>query len=1193
MTDLIEILLWLQAVTTPPANGYPPPHEAGFWLMFWIALAFQVVGELLRPKQKFDDAKPSSLGDFQFPTADQTRIIGKFWGTCKLEGPNTTWFGDLRSQPIIKKVKTGWFSSDRVKQGYRYYLGVQMVFALGYLDELIDFRIDNKSVLRNVETTPDYFRWVMNAPTLLDTDDPKNGVSGPVVVYRGTRTQVGNEYLTGQWNEPGGASGFRDVVYAVFEHCYLGNSDTPPPPALIGKSVPNPLGLTDGRHDIDGDANFANAIYETMTDTFWGMRMDPAEFDLASFVYAGNLLAAEAFGVSMMIDTPRSGRELVAELLRYIDGVVYKDPVTALWTLRLARDDYDVGTLRNFDNSNILPEGFEFSRTSWSETKNTTVVNYVDRSEDFNKLPVQWQDPANVFVRGGLIDMESHDFPGLSNKAAASVVAARLNKASSSPLARIQFKCLPRVGRSVRPADVLKITKPDRGLFGVIIRVLDVDYGTLEDPTVTVMCTEDIFAVNAMAYDPPADTGWIPVWAKTLPLQAARMMEVPYEMIDVEARYVMVLGVRGDFSTEGFEVWSGNSTDEMLRLTGKSSGTLAGGVLEAVYEVGVADDPVGFIVEDVKDETLLLSVTAAERQQGKNLLLVGDEIMAWQDATQLGGGRVAISNILRGVMDTVAVRHLAGSQVYFFNETVPRTDALPYPDDRTVLAMLPTYSGDFILPIAESNPVAVATNSRALRPNPPGRFRIGGVSNYQVGPQAGTVEITWSPRNKTLPGVLSQDDALTMDEGQAGVVVDITIRDADTGALLLHNADAYDPIATFRLSESRNVRVELRSIDFDGQLSLRAQVAEFAYTTTGGTNRLVVGRSPVFNPEGAVALEIVDGVVTIDCRYTDFTLALNQDATVEFVNVPQDHVVILQLTQMAPGGHDLILPANVQSISGVPYNATPVIGAVDLIGMATTSAGLSWDLKAEQPIPDSYDEYVVDITPNPADDSVITDGTTAAAPSVQVTAAVLSGGAPEVPALITWTRNDNNGGTDFLISDDAVTNPTFSIPAGTNAAPISTQQWRIDVQSPDGREAHDVVAVTLERVLMLDTIHLEDRTIVDARVPPREAEAGFHLDNDRNAYMIGGFGGTRVLYQWLPSGDAANYQVLASVVSGAIPTGPLDAYVGLETDRLWTISNGGGGNVSTVLQITIQDKATSTVHATAQVTLTAKNVESA
>ncbi len=48
--------------------------------------------------------KAAELGDFSAPTAEEGRPIPVVFGTVRITGPNVLWYGDLYSEPIIKRV---------------------------------------------------------------------------------------------------------------------------------------------------------------------------------------------------------------------------------------------------------------------------------------------------------------------------------------------------------------------------------------------------------------------------------------------------------------------------------------------------------------------------------------------------------------------------------------------------------------------------------------------------------------------------------------------------------------------------------------------------------------------------------------------------------------------------------------------------------------------------------------------------------------------------------------------------------------------------------------------------------------------------------------------------------------------------------------------------------------------------------
>lgn len=68
-----------------------------YYLAVLIVAAF--ISYALAPKPT--PPKPAALEDFDAPTAEEGRAIPVVFGTVWITGPNVTWYGDLRSTPII------------------------------------------------------------------------------------------------------------------------------------------------------------------------------------------------------------------------------------------------------------------------------------------------------------------------------------------------------------------------------------------------------------------------------------------------------------------------------------------------------------------------------------------------------------------------------------------------------------------------------------------------------------------------------------------------------------------------------------------------------------------------------------------------------------------------------------------------------------------------------------------------------------------------------------------------------------------------------------------------------------------------------------------------------------------------------------------------------------------------------------
>ncbi len=71
--------------------------------MWWLVAFIVVSGVLAYITMPKSTLKSAGLDEFQAPTAEEGREIPVLFGTRDLNGPNCTWYGDLRTQAIKKK----------------------------------------------------------------------------------------------------------------------------------------------------------------------------------------------------------------------------------------------------------------------------------------------------------------------------------------------------------------------------------------------------------------------------------------------------------------------------------------------------------------------------------------------------------------------------------------------------------------------------------------------------------------------------------------------------------------------------------------------------------------------------------------------------------------------------------------------------------------------------------------------------------------------------------------------------------------------------------------------------------------------------------------------------------------------------------------------------------------------------------
>jgi hypothetical protein len=251
-----------------------------------------ILGELLRPRPQ-DNTKAATLKDFSFPTAEETRAIPAVFGTVKLDAANVVWYGDLKSNKITKRVRSGLFSHDNITLGYRYAVGMHFALCHGKVDALKEILCDDKSAWTGSATGTSNFTVDSNRLFGGDEEDDiqagaEGGVYASCTFYDGDEAQAVDSYLSGiLTNSPA----YRGVSHLVWKGSrsgvisgnyfsgYIGTNQNLKPMAFVVKRIPKFINSSYWNIN-SGDANPADCIYEILTNDRWHYAATSIDFSL-------------------------------------------------------------------------------------------------------------------------------------------------------------------------------------------------------------------------------------------------------------------------------------------------------------------------------------------------------------------------------------------------------------------------------------------------------------------------------------------------------------------------------------------------------------------------------------------------------------------------------------------------------------------------------------------------------------------------------------------------------------------------------------------------------------------------------------------------------------------------------------------------------------------------------------------------
>lgn len=746
----------------------PGSPQHGFFFTLLILVATIVLSELLRPKPDIENARPAGIGDFQFPTATEGRVVPLIWGRVLIKGPNVVWYGDLQQDAITEKVKTGLWSSTRITKGFRYNLGIQFALARGPNVVLRQLRIGEEQAFSGTVTTGN--RFDVNDRDFLGGDKfGQGGVQATFDFYGGETTQAVNAYLdTNDRQRIATAitptapryTGTSHVVMREFtgaaptstnRGAYVGNTTSVEPYSFECERTPALFsGQTAGENLIgsNGDVNPINVIYEILTNVEWGFGYSPSTVDASassSFLDASDSIIAESNGFSMLLDRTMPSQDLLGELQRQVDGVVFLNHRTGLWTIQLVRGasdprfGYDPAMIPQFTDTEIK-ELKDFIRGSWEDTTNQISVKYNKRDDEYKESYALAQDMANAIIlsNGSFLDPVSNpgivDFPGVKNSALASNLAWRELRGQSFPLARATF-VTNRKFWELTIAGVFRWTNTRLFDAPIVMRATRINYGTLQQNDMTIDAVQSPFSFEAASMGTPGATGWTPPAAALVAFPAAQQtaFEAPRGIIVRDPSFSgddtiskVWCGARRQGGEVAFEIRQSNAPSGPPASYNFDSDVVAFlriGQLDSALDAGTAIPTTAITVNSTPDAQTVLEAlffdTTTLQDMGVDLvqlIKINDEFMLVSDAS-INGADVDLDDVYRGVLGTGQANHAVNDDVFMLfvgggltETTFPNTNDVDI--ELRMKRSTAIYAGAVTL-------ISLTMARRALRPYPP------------------------------------------------------------------------------------------------------------------------------------------------------------------------------------------------------------------------------------------------------------------------------------------------------------------------------------------------------------------------------------------------------------------------------------------------------------------------------------------
>jgi len=548
---------------------------------------------------------------------------------------------------------------------------------------------------------------------------------------------------------------------------------------------PNPAGFPTNRNRRSDDINCATAMIDIMSNAWGGAGIPESDLDIAgTFTAASIVYGNENNFCSVIVQNETEATAVLKALQAQTYSIVYQNPRTGKIEVRPIRQTAVSGSAKSFTSESIISIQ-NYQKSSWAATLEILRGTYVDRSNHYEPTPMLMQNITSFTMSGRSRRSADIAYPYVTNDDLAVFLTSRDLAHVSVP--RFLASVLStRYGATCLPGDVVRLTNPDYGFWGVPVVVEKVRKAPLKENTVlltvseyTLPDTSPLFDTPEAPYDPGIDyspqapTGVLgitaPYWV------AARAGRVTPDTSQ-NVVYPMLFPTPANDIQLSYDVYIAN-------VPGVSGHTLTqvGGVYTTYAQLSVAiskwdglqDGQLASIVIDgVINGVNLKTYSAADQRQGRPLVFIGSEIFTFASSAQIGPSQWELSDVKRALIDTVALDHAPGVGVYIVDGAEKNlvTLAFDYPLSYTPQWRLisTTINGKQRIQDALAYSGWNSANMpRTLRPVRPHDTRIEGVRSQtpMTLVQGDTYNVTWRTRGRASTTIQYQNDAAEPSEG--------------------------------------------------------------------------------------------------------------------------------------------------------------------------------------------------------------------------------------------------------------------------------------------------------------------------------------------------------------------------------------------------------------------------------------------
>lgn len=739
-------------------------------------------------------------GELQVNTASEDAANQMHFGTVQVAG-NVIWSGDDIAEPVKQTQRVSWFKKVTNIVAWRRRVGLWLSLSVAPVDKVLAVKYGDRTVWSgDLALSKDAITALNVNSTWFSSEGQEvpDGMQGRLSFFNhavadlGAYVPLDNAYMKARlglsripaypntchvvWHGPSdngrgflGTSPYIDQIRFILKR--LPNlADAFPNSRYITYPVAGSLAEPSTRtalnaflasvEDIEGDANPALAMLEILTTRVSGVgpKLNTWGLNVESFLRAAERLKAEGNGVSFSWSQSQAVSEVLSAINRQIQAELETNEHTGQIQLKLIRQDD--APVYAFDDSNIV-EITSFSRIDITEAPNSVSVKFEDRELNWAVRNAIAPNPAGYKAAGTEIAQEA-EFIGATRAALAQTLANREVLRVSTPIAQMAFSARIPKGLVLKPGDLVLVqnTPLQQGLR---MRVASARFASYENRTrIELECVEDVFrsgtafgASVLTRYDVP--TGVSGNGARPNAMWQGVAVVAPRGLHGQDYDQAMYWAVANDGTVSEYQtlvkenVTSWDATVPTEYADGTNSPAVLGALTATVSTTN-------------ESPTITLSLNATQVSvwqlvgRSTNVLCYMNGEWLMSSSVALVGSTLTLSNVQRGLFDSVPKLHAAGAYCYvltdFYIDDAPMRTAIN--DAAESSGYLSGGSTDGMASIAFASIAKSAggqsyeaaysglnywfSDSRARRPIAPGRVELSGV--------AGSLDLT-----ETAPGV--------------------------------------------------------------------------------------------------------------------------------------------------------------------------------------------------------------------------------------------------------------------------------------------------------------------------------------------------------------------------------------------------------------------------------------------------------